>query len=56
MNGTTLKLHKEDLNKKQDDMFSVREKVLYKLTFEKFAEENPASADNDDDNDDDKSE
>ena len=56
MNDTILKIHNEDLEKLKDDMFSVRGKVLYKLSFEKLAEENPASADNDDDNDDDKSE
>ena len=43
-----LKLHNKDL-----DLYSVRENVLYMLSFEKFVEENPAG---DDDNDDGESE
>ena len=37
-------------------MYSVRENVLYMLSFEKFVEEDPVGNDNGDDNDDDKSE
>ena len=44
-----LKLHNKNSEKIQDDMYSVRENVLYMLSFEKFVEENPAG---DDDNDD----
>ena len=42
-----LKLHNKNLEKIKDDMYSVRENVLYILSFEKFVEENPVG---DDDN------
>ena len=44
-----LKLHNKDLENIQDDMYSVRENVLYMLSFEKFLEEKPTD---DNDNDD----
>ena len=51
-----LKLHDKNLEGIQDDMYSVRENVLYMLAFENFVEENLAGDDNEDDNHDDKSE
>ena len=48
-----LKLHNKDFEGIQDDMYSVRENVLYMLSFEKFGEENPVGDDNDDENDND---
>ena len=37
-----LKLHNKDLEGIKDDMYDVRENVMYMLSFEKFVEENPA--------------
>ena len=51
-----LKLHNENLEKLQDDMYSVHENVLYMLSFEKIEEKNPVGEDNDVDNDDGESE
>ena len=36
-----LKLHDKNLNGIQDDMYSIRENVMYMLSFEKFVDENP---------------
>ena len=47
-----LKLHDKNLEGIQDDMYSVRENVMYMLSFEKFVCENPVCDENDDDDDD----
>ena len=47
-----LKLHDKTLEGIKDDMYSVRENVIYMLSFEKFVNENPVSDENDDDDDD----
>ena len=44
-----LKLHDKYLEKIQDDMYDVRENVLYMLSFEKCVGENPVGDDNADD-------
>ena len=36
-----LRLHDKNLEGIQDDMYSVRENVMYMLSFEKFVDENP---------------
>ena len=46
-----LKLHCRNLEGIQDDMYSVRENVMYMLSFEKFVDEDTVCDENDDDND-----
>ena len=46
-----LKLRDKNLEGIQDDMYSVRENVMYMLSFEKFVDENPICDENDDDDD-----
>ena len=46
LDDVILKLHDKNLEGIQDDMYNVRENVMYKISFEKFVD------DNDDDNDD----
>ena len=41
LDDVNLKLHDKNLEGIQDDMYSVRENVMYKLSFEKFVNENP---------------
>ena len=41
-----LKLHDKNLDGIQDDMYSVRENVMYMLSFEKFVDENPICDEN----------
>ena len=50
------KLRVKNLEKIQDDTSSVRENVLYMVSFERFVEDNPAGDNDDDDHDDDKCE
>ena len=38
-----LKLHDKHLEKIQDNMYDVRENVMYMLSFEKFVDENPGN-------------
>ena len=47
-----IKLHDKNLEGIQDDMYSVRENVMYMLSFEKFVDENPVCDEVDDDDDD----
>ena len=46
-----LKLQYKNFDGMQNDIYSVRENVLYMLSFEKLVVENPISDENDDDND-----
>ena len=41
-------IHDKCSEKIQDDMYAVRENVLYMLSFRNFVEENPGGDDNDD--------
>ena len=46
------KLHNKDLENIQDDMYTIRENVLYLLSFEKFVKDGGGSSNNNDDDDD----
>ena len=52
INDIILKLYDKNLEGIQDDMYFVRENVMYMLSFEKFVYENPVCDESDDDNDD----
>ena len=41
LDDVILKLHDKNLEGTQDDMYSLRENVMYMLSFEKFVDENP---------------
>ena len=41
LDDVILKLHDKNLEGIKDDMYSVRENVMYMLSFEKFADEKP---------------
>ena len=47
IDNVILRLHDKNLEGIQDGMHSVRENVLYMLSFEKFVEEKPVGDDND---------
>ena len=47
-----LKLHDKNLEGIQDDLYSVRENLMYMLSFEKLVYENQVCDENDDDDDD----